>query len=249
MISPIVDLLFHPNVFFKNLMTEKENLVPPALIILVIGIFGAASAYLTSILTANMLGTTGFAPSVIIGIAVIFAFFGVFVSWAIISGIFYVISIVFKGNGEFSRSLEIVGYGFIPRIIGSFITLVFALVYLPQVIVPKITQDMLRDPQAVLNATKALMSDPAMVSLPDLYGSHYCFSSLEHGLLDLRHEIRTSINFAECSILCRNSGYSVYSVSDLRNVSVLCTLLRDAGKGKRECDVSYGEDRWVRETL
>ncbi|MFZ0005229.1 MAG: Yip1 family protein [Methanoregula sp.] len=163
MISPIVDLLFHPNVFFKNLMTEKENLVPPALIILVIGIFGAASAYLTSILTANMLGTTGFAPSVIIGIAVIFAFFGVFVSWAIISGIFYVISIVFKGNGEFSRSLEIVGYGFIPRIIGSFITLVFALVYLPQVIVPKITQDMLRDPQAVLNATKALMSDPAMV--------------------------------------------------------------------------------------
>lgn len=250
MISPIVDLLFHPNVFFKNLMTEKENLVPPALIILVIGIFGAASAYLTSILTANMLGTTGFAPSVIIGIAVIFAFFGVFVSWAIISGIFYVISIVFKGNGEFSRSLEIVGYGFIPRIIGSFITLVFALVYLPQVIVPKITQDMLRDPQACTERNKSPdeRSGDGPV-LPDLYGSHYCFSSLEHGLLDLRHEIRTSINFAECSILCRNSGYSVYSVSDLRNVSVLCTLLRDAGKGKRECDVSYGEDRWVRETL
>jgi hypothetical protein len=163
MVSNLLDLLFRPDAFFKDLMTEKENFIPPALIILVAGILGAVSAYMSSSLTANMLGTTGFAPGVIIGIAVVFAFFGVFVSWAIITGIFYVISIVFKGNGDFSRSLEIIGYGFIPKIIGSFITLVLAFVYLPQVIVPKITQDMLSDPQAVLNATKALMSDPAMV--------------------------------------------------------------------------------------
>jgi hypothetical protein len=45
--------------------------------------------------------------------------------WAVYSAIFYVISMLFNGEGSFKRVMEFVSYGFIPSIISSIISAIF----------------------------------------------------------------------------------------------------------------------------
>jgi hypothetical protein len=90
------------------------------------------------------------------------ALLGIFVFWAIWAGVFYLVSSVFKGQGTFKRSLEFVGYGYLPQIFGAILTSIVALQYIPRVIVPHITSAATQDPQLIQEAVKALMHDPAM---------------------------------------------------------------------------------------
>jgi len=184
MASYLFDLLIKPDAFFQKRMAEKENLVKPALIILAGAILGAAAGYLTSSLTSKMMGWAGLGTGFAIAFSVIGAFIGIFVTWAIVTGIFYVVSLVFNGNGSFFRCLEVIGYGFLPRVIGSLIILVVTVVYIPLISVPQIAPESLKNPQAILGATKTLMSDPTMiqfsritmtVSIIFLLWSAYCW--------------------------------------------------------------------------
>ena len=49
------DLIVTPNVFFQQLMVEKENIRMPGLIVLAAGIIAAAYAYLIGGLTAKLM--------------------------------------------------------------------------------------------------------------------------------------------------------------------------------------------------
>ena len=184
MASHLFNLLINPDAFFQKKMADKENLVIPAKIVLAGAILGAAGGYLTSSLTAKIMGWAGFGTGFAVAFSVIGAFIGIFVTWAVVTGIFYVISLVFNGNGSFSRCLEVIGYGFLPRVIGSLVTLVVTVVYIPLIPVPQIAPDSFRNPQAILGATKTLMSDPTMiqfsritmaVSILFLLWSAYCW--------------------------------------------------------------------------
>ncbi len=55
------------------------------------------------------------------------------------------------------------GYGYLPQILGSIITLIAAIEYLPRVTIPALTKSALEDPAMIEAATNALMHDPAMV--------------------------------------------------------------------------------------
>ncbi|MFZ1126661.1 YIP1 family protein [Methanoregula sp.] len=184
MASYLFDLLIKPDAFFQKRMAEKENLVKPALIILAGAILGAVAGYLTSSLTSKMMGWAGLGTGFAVAFSVIGAFIGIFVTWAIVTGIFYVISLVFNGNGSFFRCLGVIGYGFLPRVIGSLIIFVVTIVYIPLISVPQIAPESLKNPQAILGATKTLMSDPTMiqfsritmaVSIIFLLWSAYCW--------------------------------------------------------------------------
>ena len=159
----LVNILIHPNAFFQDASAEKESLKIPGLIVLILGIISAVSAYLIGSLTAEMMA--GIIPgmeSIIAISTVLGAFVGIFLFWVIWTGVFYLISSVFKGQGTFKRSLEFVGYGYLPQIFGVILTILVALQYLPRVVVPRITSAAAQDPQAIIDATNALMHDPAM---------------------------------------------------------------------------------------
>jgi hypothetical protein len=96
------------------------------------------------------------------------ALIGTFIFWLIVAGIFYGISAVLKGSGSFNRVLEIVGYGYLPQIIGSLITLIAAVMYIPKITVPALTKAALEDPALMQEATKAFMHDPAMMELTQI---------------------------------------------------------------------------------
>lgn len=164
MTSPLTDVLFRPDAFYENIIAGQENLKIPTLIILTASIIAAVLGYLMGDLSAAMMA--GIMPgmdTIILMTAVIGAFLGTFIFWLIIAGLFYIISILFKGEGSFNRTLEVVGYGYLPQILGSIITLIAAIEYLPRVTIPALTKSALEDPAMIEAATQALMHDPAMV--------------------------------------------------------------------------------------
>jgi hypothetical protein len=165
----LIDILIRPGAFFQDAITEKESLKIPGLIVLALGIVSAVYAYLIGGLTGKMMA--GLIPGMesIIAISTILgALFGIFVFWGIWTGVFYLISSLFKGKGTFKRSLEFTGYGYLPQIFGALLTVIVAIQYIPRVIVPEISTAANQDPQLIQDAVKALMHDPAMMEMTQI---------------------------------------------------------------------------------
>jgi hypothetical protein len=165
----IFDILIRPRAFFQNAIEEKESLKIPGFIVLVLGIVSAVYAYLIGGLTGKMMA--GLIPgmeSIIAISTIIGALFGIFIFWGIWSGVFYLISSLFKGKGTFKRSLEFIGYGYLPQIFGGLLTLIVAILYIPKVIVPEIPAGAGQDPQLIQEAVKALMHDPSMMEMTQI---------------------------------------------------------------------------------
>ena len=165
----LIDTLIRPGAFFQDAIAEKESLKIPGLIVLLLGIVSAVNANLIGGLTGKMM--SGLIPGMesIISISIILgALLGIFVFWGIWTGVFYLISSLFKGQGTFKRSLEFIGYGYLPQIFGALLTVIVAIQYIPRVIIPEITTAAAQDPQVIMDATKALMRDPAMMEMTQI---------------------------------------------------------------------------------
>ena len=165
----LIDILIRPREFFQYAITEKESLKIPGLIVFALGIVSAVYAYLIGGLTGKMMA--GLIPgmeSIIAVSTILGALLGIFVFWGIWTGVFYLISSLFKGKGTFKRSLEFTGYGYLPQIFGALLTVIVAIQYIPRVIVPEISTAASQDPQLIQDAVKALMHDPAMMEMTQI---------------------------------------------------------------------------------
>ena len=166
----IPELLLRPDVFFGDRMKEPENLKFPGIIVLIGACIYAATTYVTSGITMKMFAQTPEMAGMgsILGIfGVIFAFFMfIILWWVLFSGAFFIISIVFSGRGTFKRTLEFAGYGLIPVILGSVISLLISLYYIPFINIPVLTN--IQDPGAITKAMSQLMQDPAFSELRTL---------------------------------------------------------------------------------
>jgi hypothetical protein len=167
--SSLIDVLFRPDEFFGRLKTGSANLKIPALIILAGGITAAIYGYLLGGLSGKMMADIMPGMDTIVMVsATAGALIMTFIFWLIVAGVFYLISSFFKGQGSFNRVLEIVGYGYLPQIAGSLITVVAAIVYLPQIAVPTLTKAALEDPAMIEQVTIAFRHDPAMMMLTQI---------------------------------------------------------------------------------
>ncbi|WP_321419394.1 YIP1 family protein [uncultured Methanomethylovorans sp.] len=121
----MLEVLTNPSEFFENKMKQEADFKPPVMIIGIMAIISAISAYIvaSTIIGSLPSDAASFAQIGMI-IGAIFAIIVVFIMWAIYSGIFYLLSMVFGGQGNFKRVLEFVAYGFLPSILGSLITLI-----------------------------------------------------------------------------------------------------------------------------
>jgi hypothetical protein len=165
----LIDILIRPDAFFSNAVTKPESLKIPALILLVGSIVTASYGYLMGGLSAKMMAAVMPGMDSLISLSAMFgAFAGTFIFWLIVAGIFYVLSVFFKGQGSFTRVMEFVGYGYLPQIFGSIFTLVAAIEYIPKVTVPILTKAALEDPAAINAAMKAFLHDPAMMELTQI---------------------------------------------------------------------------------
>jgi hypothetical protein len=165
----LLNALISPDSFFSEAMGEKENLTTPALIVLAGSIIAAAYGYLIGGLTAKMMASAmpGI-DTIITASSVIGAVIGTFIFWIITACVIYAFSFGFKGQGSFRRVFEFVGYGYLPQVFGSLITLVAAIEYVPRITVPAISAAALQDPVLVQQLVKNLMHDPAMMELTQI---------------------------------------------------------------------------------
>jgi hypothetical protein len=162
----LTDILIRPDAFFGTVMSEKESLKIPALIVMAGSIVAATYGYMIGGLTAKMMASAMPGIETIITISTIGgSLIGIFIFWLLWAGVTYLLSIAFKGQGSFTRVLQIVGYGYLPQIFGSLICLVAAMEYIPKITVPALSSAALEDPTVIQEAMKAFMHDPAMLEL------------------------------------------------------------------------------------
>ena len=162
----MTNVLINPNRFFEERSKEEISLKMPFLIILIIGIISAISAYISnSAIMENLPVPAEAKPFMaitsivtLITTPLIFLLF-----WLIYSGAFQGISILFKGEGEFKRTLEFTGYGFMPSIFSSIISLIVTYYY----VAPALSniQFSMDDPALLQESIQqAMMANPAMVA-------------------------------------------------------------------------------------
>ena len=158
----MIDILTNPNKFFEAKIGEEVSLKIPALIVLIIGIISGIGAYFMGGLTAKMLSGTlppeaqavlSFIPLSGAIAAVIFSL----IFWVVFAAIFFGISCIFKGEGKFKRTLEFVGYGYIPMIFSGIIGAILLYNIVSTVHIPAVT-----DPAMIGEALEPLMKNPMM---------------------------------------------------------------------------------------
>jgi hypothetical protein len=155
-------LLLRPDTFFSERIKEPENLKIPGIIVTTGAIIAALGSYLISgIYEGLFTAAAGEGMASLLGIfGAVSAFFAfIIIWWVIFAGIFYLLSIAFAGNGTFRRTLEFAGYGLVPVIIGSVISVLISLYYLPMIEVPVISN--IQDPAAVQRVMSGIFEDPA----------------------------------------------------------------------------------------
>jgi hypothetical protein len=72
---------------------------------------------------------TGIAGSVI----------GMFAVWLILAAVMHALSSLFGGNGSFRRTFEFTGYGYLPSLMGSLVTVPLSSYYVLNAKIPHIT--------------------------------------------------------------------------------------------------------------
>ena len=194
MVSSILLLFTDPDGFFRREMMEWSDLKTPAFIVLIAGIIGAASAYLVSrtmlqIFPGNLQTATGLVA--VVGVAG--AIVGIFLAWVAYTTVFHVISMLFMGKGTFAGTLAVVGYGFLPTIIGSLIDLLLFWYYLPTLQVGPVS-----DVMDIQSATTAFTHAPVfqMVSMIGIIFLLWSANIWVYGLrysrgISLRHAVMT----------------------------------------------------------
>ncbi len=120
-----MQVLIDPQKFFENKIKEDPDFKQPLMIIGIMAVISAVSAYIiASKLIGNLPSDMASVAQIGAAIGAIFAIISVFIMWLVYSGIFYGISLVLSGQGTFKRVCEFVAYGFLPSILGSVLSLV-----------------------------------------------------------------------------------------------------------------------------
>ena len=120
------NLLFDPNSFFREKSRNNVDFKYPVLIILVIAIIAMVSSFLVMNQFSGSLPSdmSSYFSTATFFFVIVGGLIGTFFYWFLLTGILYAISYVFESKGSFRRTLEFVGYGFVPQIFSGLIGVV-----------------------------------------------------------------------------------------------------------------------------
>jgi hypothetical protein len=130
--SSIDTLVTDPNAFFRD-RNERPSWKGPVLIVTLIALVGVASSIIQIRVTSELMNQlavesgagegfqTIFQAFQLVG--VILGFLFTYVIWTLWTGIFYGVSALMDGNGNFGTTMKLVGWGFVPSLVGSVFSL------------------------------------------------------------------------------------------------------------------------------
>ena len=151
----MIKVLTNPDKFFETRIKEEESLMIPVLTVLINGIISGGTVAFLIVSISQQTLPPEVHPEVHslawkFGInSFIFMTIFAFVAWLVVAAIFFGISWIYESKGDFIRTLEFVGYSFIPSIIGGLIraALVYnfvSTVHFPQIIDPMMAEATIR---------------------------------------------------------------------------------------------------------
>ena len=130
----MTNVLTNPDRFFAELSAKDAKLMTPFVIVLVAAIIAAISAMMmVDVMTSSLPEEVAAFAGIGAAVGAIAGLIMQFIMWLLYTGVFYVISMFFSGEGSFKRCLEFIGYGFIPSIIAAIIGLVVMMTVLPTI--------------------------------------------------------------------------------------------------------------------
>ena len=209
----MLEVLTNPDKFFETRKKGEESLKLPVFIVLISGIIGGISTFLSSSIMMEAMAKTlppeaqGFMSFMPIGSA-IGAVIASFIAWLIIAAVFFGISCIFKGEGKFKRTLEFVGYGYIPTIIGGLISAVLVYNFVTTVQIPPIT---ITDPTEIQEVITPLMRSP-MLMLSSAVSILFMLWSANIWVFGLKHARNLSTRNALITVAIPVAAYILYSV-------------------------------------
>lgn len=161
--------LYDPDTFFDRLSNEEVSLRGPAIVVLLNAAVAMAPTYLLmeEILSALPPRASSFA-TVGMAIGAVSAFVGVFALWIIGSAVLHGTSSLLGGEGSFRRTVQFVGYGFLPSLIGAVVGAVVLVQVLPTI------QFDLSDPAAM---QRAMQGNTALAASNVVNGLFYLWSA------------------------------------------------------------------------
>jgi len=147
-------LITNPNAFFEGLKQKNIRIKTPLLtIVFPLAVLISVYQYFLSTKIAQAFPeelAEFFAVGAYIGI--IGSFVGMFAVWLILAVIMHGLSAFFDGKGSFRRTFEFTGYGFLPSLVGSAITVPMSLYYIANAEIPKISLTALQQNPDVMRA-------------------------------------------------------------------------------------------------
>nr|QNO42390.1 hypothetical protein LFOPHFOE_00030 [Methanosarcinales archaeon ANME-2c ERB4] len=197
--------------FFAELSAKDAKLMTPFVIVLVAAIIAAISAMMMMDVMASSLPAEA-AAFADIGAAVgaIGGLIMQFIMWLLYAGVFYVISMFFGGEGSFKRSLEFIGYGFIPSIVGAIIGLVVMMTVLPTI------EFSIENPELF---QQALMNNPTMQASAVL-GIFLMLWSANIWIFAIKHARNLSTRNALITVGVPVGIYLLYSISMMYKMGI-----------------------------
>jgi hypothetical protein len=207
LLKNINDLLFNPDLFFNEKLKNEVSLKYPLLIMLVNYVFGIGLFFLL------MYQAGGFLPShansimyIIILFAAIVALIAMFVFWVVLTGVFYLISSAFNSEGSFRRTLEFVGYGFVPQIFSSMIAFLVMCILISSLNVSA------QNPQLFAESVKQTLLNNPLSLVSKIFGILCLLWSANIWRFGLLHARKMSIKNANLTVCIPVALYLVYLV-------------------------------------
>jgi hypothetical protein len=150
----VTQLLTNPDAFFAR-RADSPGLRGPVVVVLLVALVGIAGSLpvLQATLAVLPQEASGFAP-VFYAISAVGALVGTFVIWLIYAGAFHAISaVLYEGEGPFSRTLALTGWGFVPAILAGIVSAIVAVAVFQGMVLPD-------DPQQIQRFVRTLQRRP-----------------------------------------------------------------------------------------
>jgi hypothetical protein len=159
----IIEVLTNPRAFFGTICKQEPSLKKPALIILGMALIGSVTGYMMGELSGKLFSgmMEGLATIAAVS-AAITTFLSTFLIWLIAAVILFGLQKVMEGTGTFKRVMEICGYGMIPLVFATIISLLLSAYYIPQADISPIRST---NPEEISKAAMSMMLDPALHDL------------------------------------------------------------------------------------
>ena len=213
-------LITDPNGFFEGLKQKEVRIRKPLLtIVLPLAILLSIYQYflmnkLSQAFPAEI--TQFFLVGAYIGI--IGSFVGIFAVWLILAVIMHGISSFFGGKGSFRRTFEFTGYGFLPSLVGSAITVPLSLNYILNAKIPRISITQLQQNPNVIKTVMLSLIPKDLVYSNLIINLAITAWSLTIWTFAVKHARDIELKKAFVSALIPTIIFSIYQVWNLLKI-------------------------------